>query len=716
MLAAGMATERHSDQLSAGGSGRPEPGPGGWDELSARLDLPDVRALFEGLALTALGERAVRELAPRADAGARAAYTRLGELQALERSGERVPLQGTGDPLPALEAARAFQRAFERAELAVLFGFLESVARLGSWLEERCAELPALRALRRALPDLARSRERLSDAVGERGEILDRASPLLARLRGEARALEQRIALEIEELASSSALRPLLSDPGVHRRGGRRVLAVKRGSVARVPGIVHERSHSGETAFVEPRETLEPANRLAELESEARAEEQRVAVELTRDLLAQAGAIAAAARSLGELELCAISSEFCRRYGARAPELVASREGGGLLLRSARHPLLLEQQQSGMLGEVVPIDLRLGHEFDLLVITGPNTGGKTLLLKTAGLAAWSARHGLPVCCAEGSRVPLYAKVLADIGDGQEIRQSLSTFASHVVRIRAALERAGPDTLVLLDELGGGTDPDEGAALSWALLEHLLARGVPTLVSTHIGKLKELAFRNARAENASVAFDARTRRPRYALLIGTPGESNALSIAAELGLPPQVLARAHERLERRDRELSELFSDVRAAREQAERLRSGAEQRLVEVEAAREDFEQRSSALAERSQRLEAEAQRSLEQRVSSARRELARALALLSQLSSAAAGELRAVLEGLDAELDGAALSERRRQFLAGLERGQLVFVPRYRRRCVVRRVHRDQRRLRVQLDKTTLDLGFDDVTWLDPA
>ena len=685
-----------------------------WSELAARLELEDVRALFERLALSALGRRAVRELAPLGADAARAAYARLLEVQSLERGGQRPPLGGTPDPRSALDAARRFGRGLERAELADLCAFLQADERVRAWVDERRDALPALHAAARAAPDLARVRERTAASVDERGEVRDEASPALARLRAETRSLDQRIAQRVDELAASANVRALLSDVGVHRRSGRRVLAVKRGSAGRVHGLVHDRSHSGETVFVEPRETLELGNRLAGLEADARAEEQRLVVELTRELLAHAGRIAQAAEALGEIELALIGAEFCRQFGARVPELVEPRNAGGLLLREARHPLLVEQQRRGALAEVVPIDVRLGEEFDLLVLTGPNTGGKTLALKTVGVAAWCARHALPVCCAENSRIPLYDGVAADVGDGQEIRQNLSTFASHLVRIRAALELATPRTLLLFDELGGGTDPDEGAALGYALLEHLLARGVPTIVTTHIGKLKELAFRHARAENASVAFDARTRRPLYRLEIGTPGESNALAIAAELGLPEAVLARARERLERRDADLELLMEDVRGARESAERLRREAESRVVDLERQRGEAAERERGLAERGERLEAEAQRSIEERVAGARRLLQGGRPLLEQLPGPAARELREALDQAEAELSGAALSERRKAFLGGLAKGQLVYVPRYRQRCVVQRVDRTRQLLRVLAGKLTVEVPFDEVTWYD--
>jgi DNA mismatch repair protein MutS2 len=684
----------------------------GWS--AARLDLEAVRELFERQAATALGRRALRELGPRPPEGARAAFARAAELELARAAGEAPPLAGATDPRPGLEAARAFRRALERGELVELGTFLRAEERLRGWIGERARDLPACAELVRAAPDLATLRALLARTVDERGEVVDTASGLLSRLRGECAALDARIARRIEELAASSELRPLLADVPVARRGGRRVLALKTRSAGRVRGLVHDRSQSGETVFVEPRETLELGNRLTELLAEARAEEQRLLVELTRALLEGAPRLERAAAAWGELELAWIGVRFAQAFGAVLPELVDAGAPSGLLLRSVRHPLLVEQALQGRSGEVVPIDVRLGTEFDLLVITGPNTGGKTLALKTVAVAAWCARAGLPVCCATGSRVPLYDDVLADIGDGQEIRQNLSTFASHLARVRAVLAAAGPRTLVLLDELGGGTDPEEGAALSYALLEHLLARRAPTLVTTHIGKLKELAFRNRRAENASVAFDSATRRPLYTLLIGTPGESNALAIAQELGLPGELIARARQRLERREADLADLMSDVRDAREAAERLRSSAERRLEEVGAAEREARERERALAERGERLEAEAQRGIEERVAAARRTLVEARALLSQVPARASEALRARLDEAEAELSGAALSERRKAFLAGLAKGQLVYVPRFRQRCVIQRLDRARERLKVGVGKLAVELSFDEVTWYD--
>ncbi|MCK6448070.1 MAG: hypothetical protein L6Q99_16880 [Planctomycetes bacterium] len=677
------------------------------------LDFESVRTLFERLASTSLGRRAVRELAPRAKDDARAALQRVREMQGLVEMRSAPSFAGVTDPLPAFAEARRFHRPFEREEFASLWAFVDACRRLEPWFAERKSDAPAIHALHEGFPNLAPLADALGRALDERGEIKDDASVKLARLRREIRELSNDVEGRLRRIAT--AAREHLSDGSIHRRGRRLVLAVKTKSQGKVSGIVHDRSQSGETVFVEPREVIEDQNRRAERMADEEHELRRILVELTRHALDAEGAVVLASRRIGELELAAISAAFCTKYGARAVD-VAGDDGraAGLVLRAARHPLLVERLLAGSLEEVVAIDVRLGDEFDLLVVTGPNTGGKTLALKTVGLAACFQRLGLPFPCAEQSRVPLYDGVVCDIGDEQEIAQDLSTFSSHLARIRAGLERAGSNTLFLLDELGGGTDPDEGAALSDALLEFLLERRAPTVATTHLGKLKEFAFRHARAENASAEFDATTLRPRYRLLVGTPGESCALHIAARLGLPKRIVENARARIVRRDAEAQELMRKMRGAREAAERVRKDAEQKLVDLKKSEDEAKTRIQDLEKKRALVEAEAQRGLEERVREARGELKRAFDLLPQLSSKSAVAMRAALETADKHLSGAALSEKRKLFLDGLKKGALVFIPRYKQRCVITKVDRAKETVSVRLGTATLSVPFDEVTWYE--
>ncbi len=688
-----------------------KPGPSAESFAARPLDFEALRLVLERHAVSSLGLRAVRALAPRHNEDARAALERTREMLVLERERRTPNLVGLCDPLPALAHARTAGRPLEDENLVKLAGMLEACERLAEWL---CTleGSPGLAELGRRVPEFDALLERVRATVDEQGRVREHASPMLFRLRKQ----EAEVASELERTLRAILARPdvrtVLSDPNPMRRGGRPVLAIKAKSAGRVHGIVHDRSQTGETVFVEPREVVALGNRHSELVSDERREVERILSELTREVLRHELEIERAASALAELELALVGARWAAETHGRVALL--PREKGaaeGLLLRNARHPLLLEQQRIGRLAEVVPIDLRLGGEFDVLIITGPNTGGKTLALKSAGLFALCTRMGLPFPCEQGSTCPMYDGIVADIGDEQEISQSLSTFSSHLKRIREGLERATNATLVLLDELGSGTDPDEGAALSEALLEVLLARRSQTLVSTHIGKLKEFAFRHPRAENACVEFDPQTLAPCYHLIVGMPGESGALVIARRLGMPAAIVERAKERLVRRDEELTKLMADMRHARTEAEKARGAAESRLEDAERMRVEAVEQKRVLEQKSELLEAEAQQSIEERVRNAAKVLERARALVEQLPAAQRGAMEAALSELEGELSGSALSARRAEFLAALKKGSFVFVPRYKQRLVVQKVDRAAREVTVQLGNMRMRVSFDEVS-----
>ena len=673
------------------------------------LEVVEVLGLFERHAPSSLGRRMLQELAPLPDLEVRSALERLREMQLLFKAGDRPGFAGVVDPLPR---AIAGARLFEEDRLLALRGFLDASARMRAWFGERSDDVPSLAEVARALPDLERLRSAIDSVLDHRGRVRDDASGGLARLRRLTGQLAEEVEQGLKRVLNRGEVRAVLSDATVHRRGGRPVLAVRAKSAGRVRGLVHDRSSSGESVFIEPEEVVEVGNRLAEARTDERREVERILLDLSATVREEVPRIHQAADGVGRIELAFLSASFCEEHGAR-PALQPGDDGAaeGLLLRSARHPLLMEQVTRGELTEVVPIDLRLGGEFDLLIVTGPNTGGKTLAMKTAGLFALLTRLGLPVPGADGTTVPLYDRICADIGDEQEIRQNLSTFASHLVRIRAALEDAGSETLVLIDELGGGTDPEEGAALGEAVLEDLLRRSVPTIVSTHIGKLKEFAYRRPRAENASTEFDAETMRPRYQLLIGTPGESCAIIIARRLGLPQRITDMAAHRRERREGEVAELMEDVRLARLEAERLRAEAEQRVEEAAARLRDLDDRRAEIDRRSEQLEAEAQKGIEERVRDAAKQLERARALLSQLPKESGGAMREVLDRLEADLTGASLTDRRQAFLDGLGKGSLVYLPRYRQRVIVHKLDKARREVTCKLGSMKVQVSFDEVT-----
>lgn len=671
------------------------------------LELDDVLGLIAERAVSSLGRRCLAMIVPRGDDEARFALARVTEMMALAKHDAEPPMAGVTDPSPDSDDGR-----LDESKIASIRDFLDANLRIKKWAAFYGVEAPHIAKLMAASPDTRPLLERVERVVDERGRVRSDASGKLERLRRQISSLSSQVDEIIRNVVARGDVRPYLSDNSVHRRAGRPVLAVKAKSSGRVKGLVHDRSQTGESVFIEPAGAVEAGNRLAEAKADERRETERILIELSKVLLEERSTIDGAALRVGELEVALASARWAKETGARSA-LQPGDEGGsdGLLLRAARHPLLVDQVARGELSEVVPIDLRLGVEFDMLLITGPNTGGKTLALKTAGLFALMTRCGLPVPALDGTTVPLYDGVVADIGDEQEIRQNLSTFASHLVRVRDGLERAGPNTLVLLDELGGGTDPDEGGALGTAILERLLTLRAPTLVSTHIGKLKEFAYRHARAENACAEFDHETLSPKYRLMLGTPGESCALIIARRIGLPNSVCDVAQVRLDRREGELEDLMKDVRSARMAAEETRLGAEEELASARERSRKVDEREQALEERLEKLEAEAQKGIEERVRDAMKTLERGRRVVEQLPPQAKREMEETLDVMESQLTGATLTERREAFIATLGKGSLVFLPRYRQRVVVHKVDREKREVVAKMGSMKVKVSFDEVT-----
>jgi DNA mismatch repair protein MutS2 len=402
----------------------------------------------------------------------------------------------------------------------------------------------ALVADLRTLPELE---QRLHFAIEEGGRVADRASAELEGLRRQLQGVRAERRERLQELIRRWG--NLLQDTVVAERNGRPVLAVKAGAASQVAGIVHDSSASGSTVFVEPQAVISLGNRLRELEGRERVLEEEILAELSALVGEEAPALEHLQAVLVRLDAGVARARYGAWLGAVRPVLMAD-PAAPFELRDLRHPLLLWQERREGGRPVVPVSLRVGPELRVVAITGPNTGGKTVTLKSLGLAALMARAGLFLPCSGTPRLPWCGQVLADIGDEQSLQQNLSTFSGHIRRIARILEALGPEpgaSLVLLDEVGAGTDPTEGAALAAALLRQLAERARLTVATTHFGELKALKYADPRFENASVAFDVETLSPTYHLQWGIPGRSNALAIAARLGLDGRVVAAAADQL-------------------------------------------------------------------------------------------------------------------------------------------------------------------------
>jgi DNA mismatch repair protein MutS2 len=483
-----------------------------------------------------------------------------------------------------------------------------------------------------------------------------------------------------------------------------------------VPGILHDRSATGQTVFVEPEEIVSDGNRLADLRHHERQEVTRVLWELTARVLDDEEAIATTATVLADLDLARARARLGEALRMTLPRVA---EDGALFLRRARHPLLLDlarrsDPEGDPLEEVVPIDVRLGRDFRTLVVTGPNTGGKTVALKTVGLLALMAQAGMAVPAEEGATFPVYREIFADIGDEQSLQQSLSTFSAHIRRIVGVLRDAGEDTLVLLDELGAGTDPAEGAALGEAILESLRRRRTPTVVTTHIGALKEYAYRAEGVENASVEFDEESLRPTFRLLIGQPGSSNALRIARRLGMPEEVLELASERAGEADRGDEALLAALQKIRREAEEQLDSAETYRAESRALKVSYEERLDEVEERRRLLSREADREVEEALRAALGELEPVLRKLRSVPDPHKEDVARMEEIVAGAFRATPLGERREAFIRGLKKGDLVALPRFGSKGRVRRIHAKDRTLSVSIGGMAMTVPFEDVSWVE--
>ncbi|NCB03566.1 MAG: endonuclease MutS2, partial [Spirochaetia bacterium] len=396
-------------------------------------------------------------------------------------------------------------------------------------------------------------------------EMADNASSKLRDVRRAIARQNDTIRSKLSGILASSDKRSMLQDAIVTMRQGRYVIPVKQEYKARFPGMIHDQSSSGATLFIEPQSVVNMNNELRELEIEEQKEMARILADLSAQVAGAGREIINNQKILMKLDLIFAKGKLSLKMDGKEPIIDIE---GKLRLSEARHPLIDKKK-------VVPISIDLGGQYDTLVITGPNTGGKTVTLKTTGLLALMAQSGLHIPVASGSFLPVFKRIYADIGDEQSIEQSLSTFSSHMGNIVEILNHAGQDTLVLLDELGAGTDPTEGAALAIAILDNLYEKSVKTLATTHYTELKKYAISTYGVENASMEFDVETLSPTYRLSIGTPGRSNAFEISRKLGLDSQIIDKAKGMMDRGDIVFEDVIASIEKDRKLAEEERDEA---------------------------------------------------------------------------------------------------------------------------------------------
>lgn len=536
---------------------------------------------LEAKAESELGREKIREIVP---------LTRMDEIERLQeetREAYNILIKRSAPPLFGINDIESSIRRIEKGGILEAAGLLDVAdslrvsRRLKSYLKnndgDRESEYPILENLIGSLEAYRRIEEEISGAIVSEDEISDNASSSLKNIRRDKKNKNDSIRSKLNSIINSEKYQKILQDNIITVREGRYVVPVRQESRGSIKGIVHDMSSSGATVFIEPMSIVNLNNELRELELKELEEIQRILERLSGLVLEEAHGIIMNQKILQELDCIFAKGKLALDMKAVKPILNNEKK---INLKKARHPLLAEK-------DVVPIDIYLGQEFNSLVVTGPNTGGKTVTLKTVGLLTAMAQSGLHIPADFNSEIGVFNKIFADIGDEQSIEQSLSTFSSHMTNIVRILDEVDERSLVLFDELGAGTDPTEGAALAMSILDHLLRRKIRTIATTHYSQLKVYALTTEDVANASVEFDVETLSPTYRLLIGVPGKSNAFEISKRLGLQDYIIDSARNLISEENIEFEDVLQSLEKDRLEAEENRIRSEHHKIEVERLEE---------------------------------------------------------------------------------------------------------------------------------
>lgn len=598
------------------------------------LEYDKITAMLETHARCQIGKERARKLEP---------LTELAELNAeldLTSEAEAVlfrlgqsPIDEFPDTRDTLKRIKAVS-ALSMRELLDIASCLRAIRIAKSALTKESDQM-RLAAMAVNLPSYKFIEDELNRCILNEDEMFDGASPALSRIRRELRVANEKVREKLNSMIRSSTYQQYLQDPIITMRNGRFVIPVKQEYRKQIPGLIHDQSGSGQTLFIEPAAVVELGNTFKKLLAQERDEIERILSELTSMVAPYGEDIYNALILLGEIDLRFAKAQLARDMNAVRPEM---NDELRIRIVRGRHPLLDK-------AKAVPIDIWLGEDFKTLIITGPNTGGKTVTLKTVGLFTLMAQAGMFVPADVGTRLGVFKNVYADIGDEQSIEQSLSTFSSHMTRLVGILKNADDKSLVLLDELGAGTDPIEGAALAMSILETLYGRRSTTLATTHYSEIKAFALARDGMENASMEFDIDKLCPTYRLFIGIPGKSNAFEISKRLGLDDDVINRAKQFLKGEDVRFEDVISGAESQRRIAEQERKLAEQARAELDALRAEVEKEKKKLEETKKGYQAKAREDARRVVADTKREMERLIVQIRSMKSINQSEADRVIQ-----------------------------------------------------------------------
>ncbi|WP_274363431.1 endonuclease MutS2 [Paenibacillus thermotolerans] len=583
------------------------------EKLLEKLEFSKILYTLSQHAATSVGKSVAEALRPSSDLEeVRHRLQGTDEAVAVDRMKGQAPLGGISDIRPSLKRS-SIGGTLNAAELLDIANTVLGGRRVKRFIEayQEKHDAPILGSITDSIQELRNVEDAIRRCIDDNGVVVDTASDELLRIRRELRTGEARVREKLESLVRSSSTQKMLQDAIITMRNDRFVIPVKQEYRGAFGGIVHDQSSSGATLFIEPEAVVTLNNKIRELKIQEEREIERILQKLTAVVAEEAEALGVNVELLGQIDFLFAKARLARAIKGSLP---AVNDRGYLRIRKGRHPLIAPE-------DVVPLDIELGGSYRAIIITGPNTGGKTVSLKTVGIVTLMALSGLFIPAEDGSECCVFDAVFADIGDEQSIEQNLSTFSSHMTNIISILKRMTPKSLILLDEVGAGTDPAEGSALAIAILDHIRAMGCRLLATTHYSELKAYAYDQAGVINASMEFDVETLRPTYRLLVGVPGRSNAFAIAERLGLPKRVIDEARSQVTEEDQRVESMITKLEEHRLAAERERAEAERIRKEAEDIRKELSEERKKLDERRAKLYEDAEKQAAEAVSKAKRE-----------------------------------------------------------------------------------------------
>jgi DNA mismatch repair protein MutS2 len=686
------------------------------DKSLEMLEFPKIREILTGYTSFSASREMAEVLTPRQD------YEQITLL--LKQTAEARQLLNLdrgftiGSVLDIREKAKLAARegTLDTESLLEVQQTLAALHEVRRYFQEISEDFPLIWEIVGGIVELKQIEKDISSCIDPAGEVLDTASPDLVNIRQQLRETRGQIQERLETILKSPRGQRILQEDVITEREGRYVILVKTECRHEIKGIVHDISNTGATVFMEPTVTVGLGNSMRELVIEERREIERILRLLSAEVGASCEEITKNIVLAAELDLILAKARYARRIKAVEPiisEPVKDKDNSTLKLIDARHPLLGDK--------AVPFSLEIGRDFSILVITGPNTGGKTVTLKTLGLLSLMAQAGMPIPAAGESQIPLFDGIFADIGDEQSIEQTLSSFSWHISNVIRVIKGATGKSLVLLDELGTSTDPAEGSALARAIMRYFLARGTLAVATTHYSDLKAFAYSTEGMENASLEFDPVTLTPTYHLTVGLPGGSNAMATAARLGIPEEIIKDARGMLSEGSRELEDLLGNLMTEKESIKSFKH-------ELETEREVYKRRNAELNVELQRLKGEERKAIQEARDAIVRETAElnrqirqaAAELRKEKTSAAVEQARRTLAEAREKLDSEAWQPKTGELIEAeseiIKVGDTVRVKEAGLTATVLSISEGSREIEVQSGRTKMRLGFDNVDKIMPA